>query len=212
MPGGDDPWVDILRPWARAVSVVARVTRTTGTEWGMPVFIFRCRDCQYEAPLPGPQAQDSANRTGRCERCGGLLELCRQSSSTPAAASPRHWIADCLHLRDVWLAISETWYAWHASRRMLELYQQVRSESGLTGISLYEQIIMRRSRIDIRATNTILRHAEASFCSWPSWHDLRYRDVVQYVVICDYLGSREEGVGTQTRMATTVARIVPQEL
>lgn len=178
----------------------------------MPVFIFRCRDCQHEAPSPDPRAQDCVQRTTCCERCGGPLEVSRQSSAHPPAEGPRHWSADYRHVRDVWFRIVETWYAWNVSRRMLKLYQQVRSESGLTGTPLYEQVIMRWSQTDIKATTAILRHAEESFCSWPAWHDLRFRNVVQYVVVCDYLRSHRENLGTQTRMGSTVARVVPMDL
>ncbi len=71
---------------------------------------------------------------------------------------------------------------------------------------------MRRSQTNIRATSVILHHAGESFCSWPAWHDLRFRDVVQYVVVYEYLRSHKEKVGTQTRMGATVARIIPRDL
>lgn len=178
----------------------------------MAIFIFRCRDCQHEAPPAGSKAQDTADRPGRCERCGGPLEIGRQSSPEPVAESPHQRLVERLHLRDAWLMLAETWYAWHVSRRMLKLYQQVRSECGLTGISLYEQVIMRWSRVDTRATAAILRHAEESFCIWPASHDLRFRNVVHYVVVREYLQARKGNVGTQTRMGTTVARVVPNDL
>ncbi len=151
-------------------------------------------------------------RPERCERCGGPLELGRQSSPAPVTDTPRDRIVERLHLRDIWSTIAETWYAWHVSRRMLKLYQQVRTECDLTGTSLYEQVIMRWSQIDIRATAAILRHAEESFCTWPASHDLRFRNVVHYVVVYEYLQSRKGNLGTQTRMGTTVARVVPDDL
>lgn len=178
----------------------------------MAVFIFRCRDCQHEAPPAGSKGQDNVDRPGRCERCGGPLEIGRQSSPDPVAESARRGVVERLQLRDVWSSIAETWYAWHVSRRMLKLYQQVRSECDLTGKSLYEQVIMRWSRADSRSTAAILRHAEESFCTWPASHDLRFRNVVHYVVVCEYLQARKGNLGTQTRMGTTVARVVPNDL
>ncbi len=192
--------------------MAVRVMTAVDPECRMPVFLYRCRDCQHEVPVADSRAQDSAHRTGHCERCGGPVELGRQFSPQSSSGGPFQGITERLYLRDAWLAMAETWYAWRVSRELLRWVQRVRSESGLTGIALYEQVIVQRSRLDVSATKAILRRAEESFCSWPASHELRFRDVAQYVVVHEYLRSHKEHVGTQTRMATTVARTIPDHL
>lgn len=179
----------------------------------MPVFVYRCRNCQYSSPVPATVARDSAPPSGRCERCGGPVELAREKlRHLPDENQPRS-IADRLRVRTFWLMMAETWYAWRTSRSMLEWYRRVRSEEpGLTGRTLYAQVIMRRSGLDIRAASDILRQAEESFCSWPAGHDLRYRDVVRYVVVSEFLRSHEASMGTQTRMVTIVTHVIPEDL
>ncbi len=179
----------------------------------MPVFVCRCRHCQHISPVPPTGARDSAPASDRCERCGGPIELAREiSRHFPGQSQPRT-IADRLRIRHLWLMMAETWYAWRISRSMLEWYRKVRSEEpGLTGRNLYAQVLKRRSGLDARATSRILRQTEVSFCSWPTWHELRFRDVVLYVAICEYLRSHEESLGTQTRMVTIVTRVIPEDL
>jgi hypothetical protein len=116
-------------------------------------------------------------------------------------------------LRDIWAMMAEKRYAKRASRTMLKWYRRVESEEPrLAGRALYEQIIKRRSGLDIGATKAILQRAEESFCSWPAWRELCYRDVVLYVVVHEYLRSHESNLGTQTRMGSTVARVIPESL
>jgi len=124
------------------------------------------------------------------------------------------------HLRtDNWLSawigqwVAERWFAWRASRQLLDLRESIqRDEPQLSGRSLYERVVIRRSGLDIRAAAGVLRRAEQSFCEWPSGRDLRFRDLAQYVVIDEYLRSHAATVGTHTNMAKIVARVVPEHL
>ena len=115
-------------------------------------------------------------------------------------------------LRSV-LAISERWYAWRASRAMLKRYQRARREdSRLSGRLLYEQILSRHSGFTAAAANAILHAAELSYCAWPVIRELRFRDVVSYLVAQGYLDSHSFLRGTQTDMRRVVARVIPEEL
>jgi hypothetical protein len=108
--------------------------------------------------------------------------------------------------------LAESWFAWQASHELLDSYQRVhREEPELIGKTLYERIVIRRSGLDVNAAAGVLRRAEQSFCEWPSERDLKFRDVVRYIVIQEYLGSHT-AVGTYTNMGKVVARVIPDHL
>jgi hypothetical protein len=109
--------------------------------------------------------------------------------------------------------VIEKWFAWHESREMLALYHRVRSEEPLlAGRALYERILVRRSGLDATAVARVLRRATESLCDWPSGRDLRFRDLVQYVVTTEYLHAHVTRLGTQTDMGKTIARVIPDTL
>ena len=110
--------------------------------------------------------------------------------------------------------VAEKWFAWRKSHEMLRWYQRVSvEEPQLTGGSLYEEIIVRRSGVDLETATGVLRRARHSFCKWPSPRRLRYRDVVHYVVVDEYMRSQLTNFrGTYTDMRRVVARIIPYHL
>jgi len=111
------------------------------------------------------------------------------------------------------LAVSERWYAWRASRALLEQYQRVRSEDEqLSGRALYERVLSRHSGFTDAGAAVILDGAEQSYCSWPVSRELRFRDVVSYVIAREYLHSHNFLRGTQTDIRRVVARVIPSEL
>jgi len=55
-------------------------------------------------------------------------------------------------------------------------------------------------------------HEGSSFCDWLLKRKLRFRDVVQYVVINEYLRSHLTNIGTYTDMSSIVARVIPHDL
>ena len=108
--------------------------------------------------------------------------------------------------------LTEIWFAWQASRELLDSYQRMhREDPQLLGKTLYERIVSRRSGLDVQSVAGILRRAEQSFCEWPSERDLKYRDVVQYMVIEEYLRSYG-AIGTHTNLAKVVAYVIPDNL
>jgi len=116
-------------------------------------------------------------------------------------------------LSKLWQGPSERWYAWRASRAMLEWYRAERaSEPALPGRTLYERIMIDRGGLDRRVALQVLRRAEQSFCEWPVERELRYRDLVLFVLVDRYLRIHGNRAGTQTNMATVVSRVIPEDL
>jgi hypothetical protein len=109
--------------------------------------------------------------------------------------------------------VAEKWFAWRASRALLDLHARIhREEPQLIGRTLYERVVIRWSGLDIKAAAGVLRRAEQSFCSWPSGRDLRFLDLVHYVVVDEYLRSHVASLGTQTNMGRIVAHVIPADL
>ena len=79
------------------------------------------------------------------------------------------------------------------------------------GKALYERIVIRRSGLDVKAAAGVLRRAEQSFCQWPSERELKFRDLVRYIVIEEYL-RYHVAIGTRTNLEYVVARVIPENL
>ena len=106
----------------------------------------------------------------------------------------------------------EIWYAWRTSREMLLCYLRVReNDPDLDGLVLYERVLASRG-LSLNAITQVLAHAQESFCTWPISRDLRFRDVVHYVVVTDYLRAHPQKVGIQTNLTTTIGRIISKDL
>jgi hypothetical protein len=109
--------------------------------------------------------------------------------------------------------VTERWFAWHASRELLSLYNRVhREEPQLSGRSLYEQVVVRRSGVDVKSAAGAIRRAEQSFCEWPTERDLKFREVVKYLIIDEYIKSHAEKRGTYTSMEAMVSWVIPKDL
>jgi len=95
---------------------------------------------------------------------------------------------------------------------MLLCYRRVReNDPDLHGLALYERVLASRG-LSLYAITQVLAHARESFCTWPISRDLRFRDVVHYVVVTDYLRAHPKKVGVQTNLTITIGRIVAKEL
>jgi hypothetical protein len=107
----------------------------------------------------------------------------------------------------------EVRFAKNAGRLALDLYQRLRKERPeLTGRALYEAFVCERNALGKSAAQVILQRAEASFAAWPNDRDLIFRDVVQYVVISEYLVLHPKRGGTTTNMAGTISRLISANL
>ena len=104
-------------------------------------------------------------------------------------------------------------FAKKAGRRALAHYHRLRTDRPeLIGQALYLAFVRERNAIDESAARAILRRAEASFAAWPNDRDLNFRDVVQYLVISEYLSSHPERGGTTVNMTRIIAQVVPGQL
>ena len=108
--------------------------------------------------------------------------------------------------------VTEIWQAWRGSRALLAIYRRVRKEQPqLHRKALYERILSEWILEPGVAAFTVTR-AHRSFCEWPVERELRFRDVVLYALVDEYLRSHPTHVGTRTNMSRIVARVVPVEL
>jgi hypothetical protein len=107
---------------------------------------------------------------------------------------------------------TEKRFAKRRSRELLELYQRARGkEPELSGKALYAGVVI-QAGYDAKEAQGVVRRAEQSFCQWPAEHDLRFRDVVRYMVVTEYLRSHAGSVGIQSNVDTVVARVIRADL
>jgi hypothetical protein len=107
----------------------------------------------------------------------------------------------------------ELQFAKNAGRQALDRYQRLRKlRPELTGRALFEAFVCERNAIGASAAQVILQRAEASFAAWPNDRGLIFRDVVQYLVISEYLVSHPKRGGTTTNMARTISRLISEKL
>ena len=109
--------------------------------------------------------------------------------------------------------LAEYWHVRRASRRLLNLYHAVRDEqSERSDQALYQDVVMRWSEIHRHDARAVLRRAEQSVADWDADRELRFRDVVLYVITEEYLRAHPQRQGARSRMAKTVARVIPRNL
>ena len=104
-------------------------------------------------------------------------------------------------------------YSKKAARQALDRYQGLRADRpDLTGRVLYEAFVRDRNAIDASAARVILQRAEDSFATWPTDRDLKFMDVMKYLVISEYLISHPKRGGTSINMARVIEQVIPREL
>jgi hypothetical protein len=110
-------------------------------------------------------------------------------------------------------ARTERRYAKLASVELLELYWRQRREHPQTDArTLYAQVVALRLGPQASRAAEIVRRAEQSFTTWPVERELRFRDVVHYLVFDEYTRIGADRAGTRTNMGVVVARVVPEQL
>lgn len=130
----------------------------------------------------------------------------------PSAFAARTAIATSWLLAPL-LILSENWYARRTSRRLVALYRHVRAEQpSMTGRALYEEVVVRWTGLERTAARTILARAAQSFVDWNTDRDLRFRDVVLYLIVDDYVRSHPGRHGVVARMGSAVAQVVANTL
>jgi hypothetical protein len=115
-----------------------------------------------------------------------------------------------------WLAATlEKWgdrrYARAESRRALRLFEATRRDCpDLAGPDLYAEVITRAAG-DAGLARRYVRRAEESFASWPAGREVRFRDVVSYVVY-DARVVAAQRPSTQADIYSVVAEVIPPSL
>ena len=109
---------------------------------------------------------------------------------------------------------AERRYAKEASEQLLDLFRrEQREHPELKGRALYEAVTARRLGLNPPVSATeIVRRAEESFADWPVERDLRFRDVVHYLIFDEYMHAGKARAGTKTNMGAVVARIIREEI
>jgi hypothetical protein len=109
---------------------------------------------------------------------------------------------------------AERRYAKEASEQLLDLFRrEQREHPELKGRALYEAVTARRLGLNPPVSATeIVRRAEESFADWPVERELRFRDVVHYLIFDEYMHAGKARAGTKTNMGAVVARIIPEEI
>ena len=109
---------------------------------------------------------------------------------------------------------AERRYAKEASEQLLELFwREQRERPELKGRPLYEAVAARRlgTNPPISAVE-IVKRAEESFADWPVEREVRFRDVVHYLIFHEYMRAGKARDGTKTNMGEVVARIIPEDV
>ena len=112
--------------------------------------------------------------------------------------------------------IYRTWrersVARQTSRALRQLYLEVEStRPELTGVTRYREVIARQTGLDDAQVRRIIARAETSFANWPVERPLKFRDVVQYLVVCQCLEADPRALGTRSRLTTIIAEEIPNE-
>jgi len=99
------------------------------------------------------------------------------------------------------------------SRDLMRDYREVAAASpGLNGVEQYRAVLARQPGLDPNAIEQVIRGAEDSFAVWPIERPLKFRDVVQYLIVVDCLKANPAANGVRSRLTTIIAEEVPDEI
>jgi hypothetical protein len=113
----------------------------------------------------------------------------------------------------LFVARAERHYAKQASAQLLALYRRERRERPeLNPRALYQSIAAQRLGRQAGRAGELIRRAEESFTDWPAERELRFRDVVHYLVFDEYMRLGTAREGTRTNMGVVVAQVIPEDL
>ena len=96
---------------------------------------------------------------------------------------------------------------------MLKIMQDVQArEPALHDEALYARTVSQRLACDMAQAREIVRMADVSFAQWPEERDVRYRDVVKYLIVHQILGRDAKTMGAQSDIDRIVRDTISQEL
>jgi hypothetical protein len=104
-------------------------------------------------------------------------------------------------------------YARRASLKVLETYRKVHAgRPDLSGKALYGEVIVSDAAMDARTAQALIRSAEQSFTEWPVARNLRFQDVVHYLVYDAYMREYTSRHWTLADIGQVVASVIPRDL
>lgn len=97
---------------------------------------------------------------------------------------------------------------------MLKLHRVVSlAHPSAKGPELYRHIVMARVGGTLAAADAILTRAAESFATWPVERALKFRDVVHYLVVSEYLAANVDVADwTRENLGRVVASLVDDDL
>jgi hypothetical protein len=117
-------------------------------------------------------------------------------------------------LGPIFVGWREKHHAARTSRELLKTYHAVAAaHPGLKPPELYRHIVMARMGGTRAAAEAVLARATESFATWPVERALRFRDVVHYLAVSDYLADNEDAAEwTRENLGRVVSSLVPENL
>jgi hypothetical protein len=110
-------------------------------------------------------------------------------------------------------ARAERRYAKEASVQLLELYRQERHEHPeFNSRALYKHVVAQHLGPQAGRAGELVRRAEKSFTDWPADRELKFRDVVHYLIFDEYMRLATSREGTKTNMGVAVARVIRDDI
>jgi hypothetical protein len=96
--------------------------------------------------------------------------------------------------------------------KLLALYQAVSShESGHSRQDAYGEVVMAHTGCDVAQARLTLAHAAENYASWPVSRDLKFRDVVHFVIASRLLDISGKG-SIQVDLKHVVSARIPSSL
>lgn len=115
--------------------------------------------------------------------------------------------------RELRRASAERTLARRTSREALSADREIAAERPeLTGALRYQQIIARHTGADDDGARRFVERAESEFARWPVERPVRFRDIVQYLVVQRWLAIDPQAQGFLSRLTNIVAKEIPAEL
>ncbi len=111
---------------------------------------------------------------------------------------------------DLYRTWRERSIARQTSRTALQLYHEVEAtQPEVRGVSRYREVVARHTGADEQRVRRIIAGAESSFAIWPVERPLKFRDVVQYLVVYECLEAAPRALGTRSRLTGIIEQEIP---
>jgi len=104
-------------------------------------------------------------------------------------------------------------FARRIGRELLKLYRIVSaSHPDLRGRRLYRTIVISHTRVDPESAEALLDQAEESFAAWPTQRALKFRDVVHFIAVSEFLATHGNSSWIHSDIGREVASVIPPSL